>query len=660
MSESSSRYTNTSCEHWQVVHDVDNILWLSCDRAGETSNSLSEAVLTELGAILDDIASLPLAGLVVKSAKNESFILGADIREFDQFEDAAQVSAKIRQGHEVLAKLESLPFHTVAAIHGFALGGGLELALSCDYICALNVPATRVGFPEVKLGIFPGLGGTVRITERVGGMAGMQLMLTGRMLKAPAARSMGVIDELVDEFSSLHWAARRAVLKKRKPRKLSMVARLTNKQPARAVIARLLHKKTSEKANPDHYPAPFAMIDLWAKHRDSRSQMFEGEAVGVGELMVGDTARNLRRIFFLTERMKALGRADDFQLKRVHVVGAGVMGGDIAAWCVAQGLEVTLQDRAMEHIEPALKRAKKMFAKRLKNKATLGAAMARLVPDVEGQGVSRADVIIEAIYENADAKRALYAEMEPRMAEHAVLATNTSALPLEELARDLASPSRLIGLHFFNPVAKMPLVEVVHAENTEQQWVDRGCAFCAHINRFPLPTRSAPGFLVNRVLAPYLMEAFTMMLEGVDKHTIDASAIRFGMPMGPIELADIVGLDVCMKVAETLAKGDVEAHRNLLQQKLDGGFLGKKSGEGFYIWKKGKSDRKPVDVDGAQGDQLAQRLMHAFLEECKSASNDGIVADDDLLDAGIIFGTGFAPFRGGPMRYLEQSTSTQD
>ena len=660
MSESSNRYTPVNCKHWQAVQDADNILWLSCDRAGETSNSLSEAVIAELGSILDDIAGLPLTGLVVQSAKTDSFILGADIREFDQYEKAEQVSEKIRQGHAVLAKLESLPFHTVAAIHGFALGGGLELAMSCNYICALNVPETRLGFPEVKLGIFPGLGGTVRLTERAGGMAGMQLMLTGRMLKAPAARSMGVIDELVDEFSSLHWAARRAVLKKRKPRKPSLLARLSNKQPARAALARVLHKKTAEKVNPEHYPAPFAMIDLWAKHRDNRAQMFEGEAVKVGELMVSDTARNLRRIFFLTERMKGLGRADDFEVKRVHVVGAGVMGGDIAAWCVVQGFEVTLQDRALEHIEPALKRARKLFTKRLKKKSAVAAAMARLVPDVDGMGVPRADVIIEAIYEDADAKRALYAEMEPRMAEHAVLSTNTSALPLEELARDLASPSRLIGLHFFNPVAQMPLVEVVHAEHTDKQWVDRGCAFCAQINRFPLPTKSTPGFLVNRVLAPYLMEAFTLMLEGTDKHTIDAAAIRFGMPMGPIELADIVGLDVCMKVADTLARGDVEAHRNLLQQKLDAGSLGKKSGQGFYIWNKGKSDRKPVDVESPLGDQLAQRLMSAFLDECKSASSEGIVADDDLLDGGIIFGTGFAPFRGGPMRYLEQTTATKD
>ncbi|MFK7891074.1 MAG: 3-hydroxyacyl-CoA dehydrogenase family protein, partial [Granulosicoccus sp.] len=214
------------------------------------------------------------------------------------------------------------------------------------------------------------------------------------------------------------------------------------------------------------------------------------------------------------------------------------------------------------------------------------------------------------------------------------------------------------GLHFFNPVAKMPLVEVVHSEQTDAIWVTRGCAFSSQINRFPLPTRSTPGFLVNRVLAPYLMEAFSILLEGVDKAKIDAAALRFGMPMGPIELADVVGLDVCMKVAETLATGDVEAHRTLLQKKLEEGLLGKKSGGGFYTWSKGKPDRQSVDMNTPYGDKLAQRLIAPFLEECKAASADSIVADDDLLDAGIIFGTGFAPFRGGPMQYLKQSTST--
>ncbi len=640
-------------EHWKLQRDSENIAWLACDRAGETANSLSEDLIRELGEILTDLEKDLPAGVVITSAKPDSFIMGADIREFDAFENAEDVSEKIRQGHEVFSQLENLPCHTVAAIHGFCLGGGLELALCCDYIVALNVSGTRVGFPEVKLGIFPGLGGTTRLTERVGGMQGMQLMLTARMLRAPAARSMGVIDELVSEFGSLRWSARRAVLKKRKKRKASLTASMTNRQPARAAIAKMMRKKTAEKANPDHYPAPFEMIDLWAEARDNRRRMFEGEATRVGELMVSPTARNLRRVFFMTERMKALGKAEDFKVRRVHVVGAGVMGGDIAAWCVLQGMEVTLQDRELKYVEPALKRARSLFKKRLKKKPAVSAAVARLMPDVEGHGVPRADVIIEAIYEDGDAKRSLYATLEPRMADHAVLATNTSALPLEELARDLKDPKRLIGLHFFNPVAKMPLVEVVHGQGTEEKWITRGCAFCSAINRFPLPAKSSPGFLVNRVLAPYLMEAFTMMLEGIDKETIDASAIRFGMPMGPIELADVVGLDVCVKVADTLAKGDVEAQRKLLEDKLERGELGKKSGTGFYVWEKGRSNRKAVDVDSPYGDQLAERLMKPFLDECKAVSADGIVEDDELLDAGIIFGTGFAPFLGGPMKYLE-------
>lgn len=638
--------------HWQIERDAEDIVWLALDRQGETTNSLSEAVIRELGDIVSELEANTPAGLVVSSAKEGSFILGADIREFDNFDNASDVTEKIKQGHDVFARLENLPCHKVASVHGFCLGGGLELALCCDYIIALNVPETRFGLPEVKLGIFPGLGGTTRLTERVGGLAGMQLMLTGRMLRAGAARGMGVIDELVDEFSSLKWSARRAILKKRRRRPLSIAANLTNRLPFRTALAAVLKKKTAEKANPDHYPAPFRMISLWNKHRDNRRRMFDGEAREVGELMVSDTAKNLRRIFFLTERMKGLGKASDFKVRRVHVVGAGVMGGDIAAWCVLQGMEVTLQDREMKYIEPALKRAKSLFKKRLKKKPAVLAAQGRLIADVDGDGVPLADVIIEAIYEDADAKRALYAAIEPRMAEHAVLATNTSALPLEELSKNLEQPSRLIGLHFFNPVAKMPLVEVVHGQGTDDAMITRGCSFASQINRFPLPTKSAPGFLVNRVLAPYLMEAFTLMLEGIEKDTIDAAAIRFGMPMGPIELADVVGLDVCMKVAETLATGDVEAQRHLLQQKLDDKTLGKKTGRGFYIWSKGKPDRRSIDMNSPYGDQMAERLMKPFLAECQAASAEGIVEDDDLLDAGIIFGTGFAPFRGGPMQYL--------
>jgi len=638
--------------HWQVSTDTQGILWAVCDRDGESTNALSEPLLQELEKVVAHVEKTEPKGMVIKSGKEGSFILGADIEEFDRFTEAAEVSAKIREVHAIFARLENLKCPTVATVHGFCLGGGLELCLACDYIIAKNVSETRIGLPEVKLGIFPAFGGTVRLTERVGGKEGMGLILTGRMLRAPAAKKMGVIDELVDEFGNLDWAARRAIIKGRKKRLAKGAAALTNSWLGRKAVANISRTMTEKKANPEHYPAPFKVIDIWEEHRDNRTRMFEAEAVEAGKLMVGDVSKNLRRIFFLTERMKGLGKASDFTVRRVHVVGAGVMGGDIAAWCVVQGLDVTLQDREMQYIEPALKRARSLFKKRLKKRPAILAAESRLTADVQGNGVARADVVIEAIYEDANAKRDLYAELEPKMAAHAILATNTSALPLEDLAKNLKDPKRLVGLHFFNPVAKMPLVEVIHGKDTADDWITKGCAFCSAINRYPLPTKSSPGFLVNRVLAPYLMEAMTMHLEGVDVEILDAAAVNFGMPMGPMELADVVGLDVCMKVAETLAKGDVEAQRELLQGMIDKKHLGKKTGQGFYTWSKGKSERRKRDVDSPMGEKLAERMIKPFLEECKSASADRVVADDDLLDAGIIFGTGFAPFTGGPMTYL--------
>ena len=662
MSETSAPSTVPGpCEHWRVELDAESILRIDLDRAGESTNSLSEAVFGELDDILAWAERAPIVGLVVGSAKRASFIVGADVREFDGFEDAEAVTDKIREGHRVLARLENLHCPTVAAVHGFCLGGGLELALACDWIVAKDVDATRFGFPEVRLGIFPGLGGTVRVTERLGGAKGLELALTGRMVRARAAKGMGLVDELCGEFASLRWAARRAVLKRRKSRGPGRTAALTNARAARGALGRVMARKAAAKADPEHYPAPFEMIDLWVEHRDNRRRMFEGEAARVGELMVGDTARNLRRLFFLTERMKKLGKASGFVARRVHVVGAGVMGGDIAAWCALRGLEVTLQDTSDERIAPALKRAKKLFGRKLKGRPAVDAAASRLIADGAGEGAARADVVIEAIFEDGDAKRALYRALEPKLRDHAILATNTSAIPLSELSRELADPSRLVGLHFFNPVAKMPLVEVVRGESTDERWVEAACAFANAIDRFPLPVLGTPGFLVNRVLAPYLMQAFTLLLEGIEKDTIDAAAIRWGMPMGPVELADVVGLDVCRHVAETLVPEDedVSAQAKLLDERIRRGELGKKSAKGFYAWDGDDSDRRPVDVDNPYGEKLAERLIRPLLDACAAASADGVVEDDDLLDAGVVFGTGFAPFRGGPMQTLRDREGSE-
>ena len=652
-------------KHWHLKRDSDDIAWLTIDRDGESTNTLGREVIEELDAILQSLHQQVPAGLVIMSAKQSGFIAGADIREFEAFTEASAVTEQVKKGHAVFARLEDLKCPTVAAVKGFCLGGGYELALCCKYIIALDTNDTRVGLPEVKLGIIPGLGGTVRLSERVGGMNGMTAMLTGKLYRVPQARALGMIDEVVSRHGDLRWAARRAVLKKRKAKRPGMVARLSNSNIARDKLAGQMVKKTAAKANPDHYPAPFALIDLWKEHRGDRNAMFNAEAEQIGQLMVTPAARGLQRVFHLMERLKGLGKKEDFKCRRVHVIGAGVMGGDIAAWCAMQGMEVTVQDREMKYIEPAVARAKKLFKRRTRTPYEAKATAARFIPDVEGKGVARADVIIEAIYENVEAKQALYKDIEPRMQEHAVLATNTSAIPLETLSTVLQNPQRLIGLHFFNPVAKMPLVEVVHAENTDATMISRGSAFCGQITRFPLPVKRSPGFLVNRVLAPYMLEAMKMFDEGMTMESIDAAALQFGMPMGPIELADTVGLDVGLSVVKKLGGDGADKAVERLQKMVDEGVLGKKSGQGFYQWTNGKpvkkdgkstsSDESTADSQPSkeQLDTMAERLLKPFLDECRACSEEGIVEDDDLLDAGIIFGTGFAPFHGGPMHYLK-------
>ncbi len=637
--------------NWSLSADGEGIVWLAVDRADERVNTLGEELLAEFDQVLDYLAENPPRGLVIYSAKEAGFIAGADIREFESFTTADAVTEKVKQGQAVFHKLESLPFATVAAVDGHCLGGGYELALACNYIVATEASDTRIGLPEVKLGILPALGGMTRLTERVGGMKGMTAILTGKMYRARQARGLGMIDEVVGPHANLKWAARRAVLKKRKFRGASFTDRMTNSGPARNLLASQMISKTKKKANPDHYPGPYKMIDLWKEHRDDRDEMFAQEAIQIGELMVSDESRGLQRVFHLMERLKGLGKDKDFKCRRVHVVGAGVMGGDIAAWCALRGMEVTVQDREMKYIEPAIARAKKLFKSKSRSKHEAAATMARFLPDVDGDDVARADVIIEAIFENKDAKQELYKIIEPRMRDDAVLATNTSAIPLEELSTVLKDPTRLVGLHFFNPVAKMPLVEVVYAENTSQQMIQRGSAFCGQISRFPLPVKSSPGFLVNRVLASYMLEAMNVYDSGVSMEEIDAAATHFGMPVGPIELADTVGLDICKSVVGTVGGKDTTKAVAKLTNKIEAGTLGKKSGEGFYKWSNGKPVREtPENIDNI--DELAERLMKPFLDECKACSADGIVEDDDLLDAGIIFGTGFAPFRGGPMHYI--------
>ena len=651
---------DTTFKHWKLSTDIDNVLWLSIDREGENTNSLSMEVLSELGTIVDQLEADAPAGLVLQSGKPGSFIVGADVREFDDYDDAEVASDGINQVHRLFNRIEALPFPKVVIIDGFCLGGGLELALTFDYRIASNVEHTRLGFPEIKLGIYPGFGGSARSIQQAGASSAMQLMLSTRNLRPGAARAMGLVDQLVGPHGSLRWAARRAIKQGRKSRQPGQLKRLQNFGPARTVMARMMRKQVSARVNPKHYPAPFELIDAWEQYGDDPQRMMVEESERVGKLITGETSKNLRRVFFLMERLKGIGKQTDAKFRRAHVIGAGVMGGDIAAWCVLQGMEVTLQDRELKYIEPALKRAKSLFQKKLRSRSKVGGALSRLLPDVEGKGVSKADIIIEAIFEDVDAKRELFADIEPRMKKDAVLATNTSAIPLAEISSVLKKPERLIGIHFFNPVAKMPLVEVVYDEKSDEGQVAKGAAFCGAINRFPLPVKSSPGFLVNRVLAPYMAKAMSMHLErDIPIEVLDKAATSFGMPMGPVELADTVGLDVCMKVVTLLGGDSSKREAALLQEKVHAGELGKKSGKGFYTWEKGKPKRTEVETGQYALEEITESLMQPYFETCESALADGIVEDADVLDAGMIFGTGFAPFQGGPLHYLKQKGAKQ-
>ncbi len=637
-------------KNWRGEQDAENIFWLYIDKAEANANVLSKEALTELESALNDIAQIKPKGLVFISAKKSGFIAGADVKEFVSLKDGKEAFELIKRGQKIMDKIENLPFPTVAAINGFCLGGGLELALACRYRAADNAPGTKLGFPEVKLGIHPGFGGTVRSTLLIGGPAALDMMLTGRMISAKAALKTGLIDMAVP-YRQLKNAARHLIVNPPRNKLIPGFGKLANLKPARHFIAKTVRKKLAGKALKSHYPAPYAIVDLWEKYAGDPRAMYEKEAESVSELITMDTAQNLVGVFFLQERLKSIGGKESFRPTRLHVIGAGVMGGDIAAWAAIRGMRVTLQDREPKFIAPAVKRAADLFRRKLKDKRLAQAAMDRLIPDVEGKGVAQADVIIEAVFEDLNVKRELFAEVERKARPDAVLATNTSSIPLEEIAATLKNPERLTGIHFFNPVAQMMLVEVVKSAETSEEVFANAVSFVQAIGKLPLPVKSAPGFLVNRILVPYLMEGVKMMEEGIPPERIDTAAVRFGMPVGPVLLADTVGLDICLHVAEIFAKHMQMEIPEKLRKLVEAGRLGKKSGHGFYKYENEKP-AKTAETGGADLTEIEDRLVFRYLNEAAACLREGIVEDGDLLDAGMIFGTGFAPFRGGPMKHI--------
>jgi 3-hydroxyacyl-CoA dehydrogenase/enoyl-CoA hydratase/3-hydroxybutyryl-CoA epimerase len=645
--------------NWKLEVDADHLAWLAFDRAGSTTNTLSSEVLKELRQIADHLASMPPKGLAIYSAKDNGFAAGADVDEFVKLKDADEAIAFTVLGNEVFDKIAALPFPTLAMIHGFCMGGGMELALACAYRVMDDGPKTRMAQPEVMLGIVPGWGAVKRLPKLIGAAAALDLMLTGRGVDARHAKKLGLVDAVTPR-RHFENAARQILDNPPARHSPGLLAAATDWPGVRNLVAKMSTRQVEKRVRRDQYPAPYAIIDLWKDFGGDVRNVPRAHPASTASLFFHPTTKNLIRVFKLQERLKALGKAEagkspsgsgEGQIRHLHVIGAGAMGGDIAAWSALRGVTVTLQDLAPERVSPAVKRAHELFKKRLKQPHLVQAAMDRLIPDVAGNGVAKADLIIEAIVENAEVKRKLFAQIEPRMKEGAILATNTSSIPLQELTGVLMRPERLVGLHFFNPVPQMMLVEIVEGPQTSPAVMKAGMAFAGQIDKLPLPCKSAPGFLVNRVLSPYLLEAMLMLDEGIPAETIDAAAQDFGMPMGPIELADMVGLDIAWAVGQELARPGSPIPKKL-QAAIEAKNLGKKTGKGFYTWVKGKPVKGSTGPGTLDLKSLADRMVAPSLNEAVACLREHIVADADLVDAGVIFGTGFAPHRGGPINTI--------
>lgn len=643
------------------------IAFFTFDRPGSAANIFDQATFEQLNSLLDQVENdSSVRGLVLVSAKPKIFIAGADLTGFSKDPSPDNLAKAVDQGQRTFERIANLKFPTVAAIHGVALGGGLEIALACDYRIASLDPATKLGLPETNLGIIPAWGGCTRLPRLAGLPVALEVILSGKQYPTRQAQKLGLVDDSTHR-ERLEGLATKKIVDSR-GRKRETKSHFSNFSPLATIVADRAKKKTIEKTR-GHYPAPLKALEVVMNGLKSPTAVsFENEKKAFIELTKGEVAQNLIRVFFLQERAKKLTIGDlkpEVKPKRVLVVGAGLMGSGIAQWLSARGLNVVLKDIGPEPLGKGLQTIDRVYRdavkRRILTEVDARAGFDRILPVYEDVPLTNVDLAIEAAVEKLDLKKQIFSQLEPKIPNTLLIASNTSGLSIDAISEGLAHPEKVVGVHFFNPVHRMQLVEIVRGSRTSETVVAMAIQFVKSIGKLPVLVKDSPGFLVNRILLPYLVEAIRIFSEGHSVESIDRAMLDFGMPMGPLRLNDEVGLDVSQHVGTDLATRvpHLPPLNDVLPRMIQKGWLGKKSGAGFYVYRDRSETPNPElkefqpSIDPSNADQVTDRLIFIMVNEAARVLEEKVVTDPADVDFGMIMGTGWAPFRGGPLKYAD-------
>jgi len=640
----------------------DDVVTITFDQENSIANVFNEDMFAELDDHLRFIEDHQgdFRGVIFKSAKPSIFIAGADLKSFADDPTKERISYLIKLGQQTFNRIEDLRIPTVAAIHGACLGGGYELALACDHRVATLDSATKIGLPETMLGILPAWGGSTRLPRMIGIAGAMGIILAGKVVVPKLALKLGMVDRAV--YKENLDATAKALLHNGKKRYKS---HLLNKFPLK-YIAKSKATKNVMKTTGGVYPAPLKAIDVMINGLSvSRDESLKLEQEAFAELLSSDVASNLVSIFFLQERSKKTPGDKDFKVKNAAVIGAGVMGAGIAQWISSRGIKVLLKDIKPEFVAKGIASINKLYSdavkKRVMTKSEAAAKLDGVTPITKSLPMKKVDLVVEAAIEKLDIKQNLFAELETLVRDDTILATNTSALSIVDIADKMEHKERVVGIHYFNPVHKMKLVEVVRGECTSEETVLKATQFVKKTGKLPVVVKDSPGFLVNRILMPYLIEAVHLASGDVGIERVDKLLRKFGMPMGPFRLIDEVGGDVCQHVADDLLNrlSTKFPNSNALRKMIELGHLGKKSKRGFYKYSRGKSNGISSKVPTGSldiictDDEIVDRLVLIMVNEAVRCLEEGVVDSPKDVDFGMIMGTGWAPFRGGPISYCD-------